>query len=292
MAEPVLASGEDWKKQPALASAAPEPAPVSDAEWRTTRLASPGVSDAQTIQADAELAGAEGEGSLNLNRAGLMPAQAPRVKTVQLAGLPSGFSGGEMLGQFKNTYYDFPSEGEYSGSERVSVYNARCEAVAEVPDAFFQRLCVQGSGTLLSGGTLSFSKRNCSCAARCERTGQHLCFDALDADKFPWGRGATGKPISALRTLAVDSSQIPLGSLVYLAEFDGLALPSGGQHDGCFLAQDRGLWVRGRHVDVFAGTKAMRLAMEKQVPTGRGVTLVLDSPRCHAVIQQGARLAG
>lgn len=188
---------------------------------------------------------------------------------------------GKVLGTFKNTYYDFPSEGDFAG-EDVSLMNAECKPIASVARGFYESVCVQGSGTLKIGGTVSFAKRDCACAAECPRTGQRICFDLLDKKQFPWGRGAMGKAITPLLTVAVDSNVIPLGTSLYIPEYDGIARdPSGAAvHDGCFLAEDRGLKVQGQHVDVFTGYSEITKLWNRLVPSNKGVTVVLDSPRC------------
>lgn len=189
--------------------------------------------------------------------------------------------GGRVLGTFKNTYYDFPSEADFTG-ETIDLMNGACKLIGSVPRTFYESVCVQGSGTLRSGGTVSFAKRDCSCAALCPRTGQRICFDLLDKQQFPWGRGATGKGITPLLTVAVDSSVIPLGTSLYIPEYDGLARDVAGaaRHDGCFLAEDRGLAVKGQQVDVFTGHREITQLWNRLVPTHSGVTVVLDSPRC------------
>ncbi|HEY8946346.1 MAG TPA: 3D domain-containing protein [Polyangiaceae bacterium] len=188
---------------------------------------------------------------------------------------------GRSLGTFRNTYYDFPSETEFAGPS-VALRNGQCQTIAEVPRPFFESLCVQGSGTLRTGPTVSFAKRDCSCADVCPRTGQKICFDVLDAARFPWGRGATGKPITPLLTVAVDSAVVPLGTAVYIPELAGLPrdITNGGTHDGCFVAQDRGIRVVGKHVDVFTGHSALTALWNRLVPSNRGVTVVLDHPGC------------
>jgi 3D (Asp-Asp-Asp) domain-containing protein len=189
--------------------------------------------------------------------------------------------GGKVLGTFKNTYYDFPNERDFQG-DTLSLMNGACRAIARVPRTFYESVCVQGSGTLRSGGTVSFAKRDCSCAAECPRTGQHICFDLLDKQYFPWGRGATGKGITPLFSVAVDSDVIPLGTPLYIPEYDGVARDASGttKHDGCFLAEDRGLAVKGQQVDVFTGYRETTQLWNRLVPTNSGVTVVTDSPRC------------
>lgn len=193
----------------------------------------------------------------------------------------SGATAGVLLGTFKNTYYDFPNERDFEG-ETVSLMSASCKPLASVPRTFFESVCVQGSGTLQLGGTVSFAKRDCACAPECPRTGQHICFDLLDRERFPWGRGATGKPVTPLLTVAVDSSVIALGTALYIPEYDGVPRdPAGqGRHDGCFIAEDRGLSVAGKHVDIFTGQREVTALWNRLVPTNSGVTVVADSPRC------------
>lgn len=202
------------------------------------------------------------------------------VTTAAGAGAPPGDLG-RSLGVFRNTYYDFPNEAEFDGPT-VKLKNASCETIHEVPRGFFETLCVQGSGTLRSGPTVSFAKRNCACAEVCPRTNQRICFDVLDARSFPWGRGATGRAITPLLTVAVDSNVIPLGTGIYVPELDGLPRDGAGTstHDGCFVAEDRGVKIQGKHVDVFTGHSALTTIWNRLVPSNRGVTVFVDSPRC------------
>ncbi|MCC6215660.1 MAG: hypothetical protein IT376_12420 [Polyangiaceae bacterium] len=198
------------------------------------------------------------------------PESAPRPAAV-----------GRSLGTFRNTYYDFPAERDFEGA-LVELKDARCKTIGEVPRGFHDAVCVQGSGMLANGSTISFAKRDCECAAICPRTSQRICFEALDPRTYPWGRGATGGPITPLLTVAVDSAEIPLGTPLYIPEYDGLPRDEARTtaHDGCFLAQDRGSRVRGKHVDVFTGHEAMTRLWNQLVPSNRGVTVLLESPRC------------
>src|SRR4029078_13272392 len=87
---------------------------------------------------------------------------------------------------FSNTYYDFPVE--QGGAADTPLYTTRCELISVVPASFHDRLCVQGSGRMSSGETVSFGSRDCACAAVCPRTGQRICYEVLDAARFPSGR--------------------------------------------------------------------------------------------------------
>lgn len=261
-------AGSAWMAQPldgepSKGISAPEHAPTNDAAASRGRTQIHVIRDAPAP--DAALVAGDGTGYTH-------SSTAPAAKLAL---------GGRALGSFKNTYYDFPSEGDFSGAT-VGLMNPACQTIGSVPRSFHDSVCVQGSGTLRTGGTVSFAKRDCACAAECPRTGQRICFDLLDKSQYPWGRGATGKPITPLLTVAVDSSVIPLGTTVYIPEYDGIArdLAGAARHDGCFLAEDRGLAVKGQHVDVFTGHRDMTQLWNRLVPSNSGVTVVLDSPRC------------
>ncbi|MDF3068564.1 MAG: hypothetical protein K0R38_4165 [Polyangiaceae bacterium] len=259
-------AGSAWMAQPLEGELTAPPAPVearspSAPPRKSTRIHV--ISEAPSLE--ASLSSAPGSGYTHAST-------APSSKLTL---------GGKAVGTFKNTYYDFPSEGDFTG-ETVGLMSASCQTIMNVPRPFYESVCVQGSGTLRSGGTVSFAKRDCSCAAECPRTGQRICFDLLDKAQYPWGRGAMGKAITPLLTVAVDSTVIPLGTPLYIPEYDGVArdLTGTAQHDGCFLAEDRGLAVKGQHVDVFTGHREITQLWNRLVPSNRGVTVIVDSPRC------------
>lgn len=199
---------------------------------------------------------------------------------------------GRALGEFRNTYYDFPAEASFandtsavggaaSGTSTVPLMDRSCQPIKQVERGFFESLCVQGSGTLLNGTTVSFAKRDCACAEVCPRTSQKICFDALDPALFPWGRGALGKPITPLMSVAVDSDVIPLGTHIYIPEFAGVERQAGkGRHDGCFVAEDRGMKVKGKHVDIFTGNPTVTQHLNTLVPSNSGVHVYIETSQC------------
>jgi 3D (Asp-Asp-Asp) domain-containing protein len=187
---------------------------------------------------------------------------------------------------FSNTYYDFPIEDEALAD--TPLYDPSCRRIALVSRAFHDKICVQGSGRTAAGATVSFAKRGCSCAELCPRTEQHVCYEALDPARFPNGRGATGRAITPLWTVAVDPAVIPMGTRVFIPEFVGLPRPDGGPHDGCFAAEDRGLRIRGLSLDVFVGDERTRRLWEALVPTHRGVRVYAASARCATRPPRGA----
>lgn len=179
---------------------------------------------------------------------------------------------------FRNTYYNFPVE-TTQGSGAV-IYDAQCRKIADVSQSFHDALCVQGSGRIASGRTVSFARRHCECASVCPRTGQQICFEALDPAVYPWGRGALGKPITPLSTVAVDTSVIPFRTKLFIPDAVGLPRQDGSPHDGCFVAEDRGLKIIGEHVDIFTGDTATTKVWNSRLPSNRGVRVIPNAPEC------------
>lgn len=220
------------------------------------------------------------EPELPASRGGAPPGRKASVTLEAKEHVPDEVRG-QNLGIFRNTYYDFPSETELKDERKVTVRGPACEAIADVPRAFYEALCVQGSGSLARGGTVSFAKRDCACAEVCPRTSQRICFESLDAKSYPWGRGAAGRPIAPLRSIAADTQFLPMGTAVYVPEIDGLPLiEGGGLHDGCLVVEDRGLKVRDAHIDIFTGRPRTTELVEDMLPSNQGVHVVVGTKRC------------
>jgi 3D (Asp-Asp-Asp) domain-containing protein len=72
-----------------------------------------------------------------------------------------------------------------------------------------------------------------------------------------FGDGVKGLVLVPFRTIAVDTTVFPIGSVLYIPAARGIEieLPSGKrvQHDGYFFAGDIGGAIKGNHIDVFTG---------------------------------------
>ena len=87
--------------------------------------------------------------------------------------------------------------------------------------------------------------------------------DATSRSRFGLANGAFGDGVKdyrlvPFRTIAVDPSFIPFGSVVFIPSFRGqiFKLPNGASatHDGYFFAADTGNGIKQNHIDVFIGT--------------------------------------
>ncbi len=186
--------------------------------------------------------------------------------------------GGEELGIFRNTYYDFPTE--RTPASGAVLYDTHCRKIADVSQRFHDSICVQGSGRIASGQTVSFARRDCECASICPRTSQRICFEALDPERFPWGRGAMGTAITPLVSVAVDTSVIPFKTKLFIPDAVGLPRADGTPHDGCFVAEDRGLKIVGDRIDIFTGDPAMTAIWNARLPSHRGLRVIANAPEC------------
>jgi 3D (Asp-Asp-Asp) domain-containing protein len=83
-----------------------------------------------------------------------------------------------------------------------------------------------------------------------------------------------------LRTLAADTTVLPMGTVVYIPELAGATRDNAEPSDGCFVVEDRGLRVKGQHVDIFAGHPSATATLNARVPSNTGVTVVVDEPKC------------
>ena len=200
---------------------------------------------------------------------------------------PPPFAGdttGNSLGLYRNTYYNAPYEPDFGGDKgpTAPLMSNECAPIALVSREFHDAVCMQGSGTLRDGMTVSFARRDCDCAQICPRSGYRICFDALDPARFPWGRGAAGRAIEPLVTVAADPAELPLGTPIYVREFDGAPRGEGGSalHDGCFVVEDRGVRVRGKHIDIFTGRVSATAFFNRIVPSNVGVHVIVGAARC------------
>lgn len=75
-----------------------------------------------------------------------------------------------------------------------------------------------------------------------------------------YGDGVSGYKLIPFRTIAVDKTLIPYGSVIYipLAKGKEISLPDGSTavHDGYFFAGDKGGDINENHIDVFTGIVA------------------------------------
>ncbi|MFZ9519352.1 MAG: 3D domain-containing protein [Silvanigrellaceae bacterium] len=85
-----------------------------------------------------------------------------------------------------------------------------------------------------------------------------LSYSRFYRAKGHFGDGVSGYHLKPYRTIAVDPSYVPYGSVIFIPAAKGtrVVLPNGQQaiHDGYFFAADTGGALHGKHIDVFIGS--------------------------------------
>jgi 3D (Asp-Asp-Asp) domain-containing protein len=191
---------------------------------------------------------------------------------------------GVLVGKFVHTFYWMEFEADYPGDADTDLPGTNCQPLARVPRAFADRVCVEGSGRLTSGQLLNLSG-DCACGYVCPETSVPVCFFRVDDASARWGYGSDGNPLVPLRSLAVAEDVLPHGTVLYIPEWNGVAIPGsdgigGFSHDGCFRIDDVGYGVDGRHYDLYTGTVQLWQALEQLRPTDSSTTVYRDPPRC------------
>lgn len=172
-----------------------------------------------------------------------------------------------------NTYYHLVQEKDYPKGDEYTIYDTKCEPLAQVSEDFFNDLCDEGAGILSDGRKIN-NDQTCDCGSECP-LGYTVCYAVLDPEDYPWGVGAMNNPVTPLVSWAVDNDLIGFQTILYSPEWDGLFIPEvdglgGFVHDGCFSADDHDSIsgrITGNHYDFYAGTRDMWLALEEVLPT-------------------------
>lgn len=152
---------------------------------------------------------------------------------------------GKRLGRYQLTYYHVARQRPDDRSRAVPLRDRRGKVLARVSRKFSRRLQMQGTGRLTDGRLINV-------AGGCRKSKR--CYHVL-ADDIEYGIGARNKPLQPFRSVAAPP-HIAFGTVLYIPELDGLAVPGGMQdgsyvHDGCVVAEDRGGGIRGRQLDLF-----------------------------------------
>jgi 3D (Asp-Asp-Asp) domain-containing protein len=142
----------------------------------------------------------------------------------------------------KNTYYyvALEQDSDLTLPRDTAVRTLDGRLLAQVSRSFKRAMDMEGTAKLLDGRVLNY-------AGVVEREVRYA------ETIHPHGRGVGDCALVPLRSVAVDRTRIPLGSLVYIAETDGKRLPDGSLHDGLWQAIDVGGAIKEARIDLFTG---------------------------------------
>ena len=178
----------------------------------------------------------------------------------------------EELG-FRLTYYWMASQDWWPyDHDEVDLYTKEGYFLGSFPGRYVKALRTEGSGWLSDGRVVNYS-------GRC-RYGVGTCFETLDGETHPYGRGAKRWPLVPFKSIAVDRRLVALGETLYIPEFDGLVMPDGSIHDGCVRADDTGGAIKKRLVDFFVVERPNFKWMDDVLWRLRRFTPHIEDPRC------------
>lgn len=190
-----------------------------------------------------------------------------------------------FVGSMWNTFYIVADEDHFRGPRTTPLFDNDCQPITKVRRAFYNSLCIQGSGLLADKRVVNYHAsctRRCPRAPMCKRFPVRICYKVLDPEIYPWGMGKAPRPLVPDWSIAVDPDVIPLDTVVYLEELDGVTPPGSSEpHDGCVGAVDTGGGIDDDHIDIFAGTRERWLAWEELLPTRTRFKAWTGHPRCY-----------
>ncbi|MDF1664911.1 MAG: 3D domain-containing protein [Planctomycetota bacterium] len=152
------------------------------------------------------------------------------------------------LGKFKVTYYWVAQEADYPGEGSESVVDESGKSLGTFSKRFARALKLEGSGMTADGRLLNVVSKK----------GGIIRFKEVAA---PFGLGCRNNPLVPFRSIAVDKTVIPYGTVLYIPQAVGAKLPDGTVHDGYFLAADVGGGIKGNRLDLFTGLGDQRMAL-------------------------------
>jgi 3D (Asp-Asp-Asp) domain-containing protein len=177
--------------------------------------------------------------------------------------------------------YDDPTSGAVPKSGRiravptntyVELYTPEGYYFGHVPERFAWSLRLEGSGLMKDGRIVNYT-------GKCP-FGYGTCFEQLDVDEHPFGRGAGLRKLVPFKSVAVDPRLVPIGEPIYIPEFDGLVLPDGSIHDGCVRADDTGGGIKRRKMDFFVVTYGNFRFLLDELENVTWMTPQIQAPRC------------
>lgn len=183
-----------------------------------------------------------------------------------------GYPLAEELGFALRFYWLAMQDRHLDMFDEQDIYTRGGDLLGTFTEQFLKSLRLEGSGLLSDGRVINY-------AGSC-RYGVGTCYEVLDPETHPYGRGAGRRPLIPFRSVAVDPRLVPIGEPLYIPEFDGMVLPDGTIHDGCVRADDTGGGIKKRKMDFFVVSYDNFRFLLKQLWGVIWVTPHIEDPRC------------
>ncbi|KAI9296923.1 hypothetical protein K502DRAFT_313627 [Neoconidiobolus thromboides FSU 785] len=137
----------------------------------------------------------------------------------------------------KFTYYWITDEKDFTLGEEKAIPDCSTKGtLAKVSNEYWETVHLEGSGVLRDGQFINCGDQACDCFIKSEPI------------------GSKGDPLEIYTSLA--NNDYPTGTLVHINEFDGLKLPNGKTHNGCFKVVDVSWSFGAGQIDLYVKDKA------------------------------------
>ena len=147
-----------------------------------------------------------------------------------------GVPNARYAGRFKVTFYWVVEEEDYPASSAVPLYDKRGNLVGRFCRQFVNDFKREAAARLKDGRCISYLKQ-----------ANRVMVDTVF-------HGINGHTLAEMRSIAVDPRVIPIGARVYVPQAERVVV-NGVPLSGIFRAQDIGSAVKGKHIDVFVGSR-------------------------------------
>ena len=145
---------------------------------------------------------------------------------------------GRRLGRFRVTFYWLVEEDKYAGDRTAPLYTLRGELLGYFPARFVRDFRMESCALLREGRMISDPRAG----NRCRVVGAPI--------------GCHGFTLSALQSVAVDPTIVPIGAELYIPAANGVSLGGDACHDGLFYAHDVGGLIKGKRIDIYVGPRS------------------------------------
>ncbi len=150
-----------------------------------------------------------------------------------------------LIGKLGPSFYWIALEENSPGKKTENVLDVNGKILTKVSPGFMRHLKLEGTGRLTNGKLLNFHQWHITPEGKKEIRYRYCGKSA------PFGYGVDDRKLRAFKSVAVDTSVVPLDSIVYIPAARGSTLPDGTIHDGYFEAIDIGTAIVNKRIDVF-----------------------------------------
>lgn len=151
----------------------------------------------------------------------------------------------ESLGKLRPSFYWVAIEPKDKAQRTRKLFDEDAKLISAVSEKYYKSLLMEGTGRLANGKVINFKSRTKKSDGTWDIRWR-VC-----PSTAPYGYGLNDIPLEAFKSVAVDTSVIPLGSKIYIPAAKGAQLPNGKRHDGYFTAVDIGDLIKNKKIDIF-----------------------------------------